>query len=388
MTDTTDYDYWNAELKSPGCMSRDSTTVIPAGFWRAVGADTRSDYPVAIYRAKDGTLIFYVGADAKKAVPWDSEPGYSFRAKTWLHARAVSYEDWQQAISLGNWPDGKPINSTVEHVSLRNALPETGDAFTDLTRQFDDDAEMARSILNKPIASQAAADQAAAYAKRLAAIKTQADAAFDAEKRPILERGRECDDKWRPLRGGADDLVKKLKSAAGAWLDKLRREEEERQRLARAEAERLRREAAEKAAKAEAERRAAEQKRLDEERAALAAATSEADQERVAAEAERKRIADEEAQAKAEAEAKAAAEAAEAAEIAATRENKASAGRTGAKISQRKVPTAVIDDYRAALDFFADADAVKEVVQTLATRAIKAGLSVPGVRKVDVYQTV
>jgi phage terminase large subunit-like protein len=73
---------------------------------------------------------------------------------------------------------------------------------------------------------------------------------------------------------------------------------------------------------------------------------------------------------------------------AATRENKASAGRTGAKISQRKVPTAVIDDYRAALDFFADADAVKEVVQTLATRAIKAGLSVPGVRKVDVYQTV
>lgn len=351
-TDPADYAYWRTELASPMSLSRDDPPTPPCGYWRAVGADTKADYPVAIYRV-NGTVMFFVGPDHRKAAPWDSEPGYQFRAGRWLNAVAVPVEDWTKATATGNWPDGKPINSTIEHVSMRNALPETGDAFTDLTRQFEAEAETARAIMKKGVQTQADADQAAAFAKRIAEIKGRADDAFAIEKRPILESAKACDDKWRAVRQGAADMVAELKAAINAVLARIRREEEDRRRAAAAEAERQRREAEE-----------------------LARRAAESDQKSAA---ERQRLMDD-ARAKDEAAARAAREAERPVEI--------SAGRMGAKISQRKVIDAEITDYPAALAHFSEAEAIKEAVQKLATAAVRAGMTVPGVRRVETLKAV
>lgn len=384
--DIADYDYWRAELAAPGTRDRDDPFAVPCGFWRIVGADTGCDWPLAIWRSEEGRLRFLVGADKRNAALWDSEPGRQLQtAGRWLKAVAVPEADWKAATANGQWGDGKPINSRREHSSLTNALPETGDPFTDLGRQFEDAAETARAIVRAGIKTADDADQAAAFAKRLAEIGRRADAAHENEKRPWLDGGRACDDKWRPLRDGAAAAVKALKLAANAFLDAQRlAAEAERRRLA-AEAERQRREAEAAERAAAAEREAA--------RVAMAAAQARAAAaDQATAEAERQRMAEIEAEAERiaarEDAARQAAEAAAAAAAEAAKPVSVSAGRTGARIAQRKVTTAEVFDYPAALAHFADSETVRAEVQRLANLAIKSGMSVPGCRRVTAFQTV
>lgn len=381
--DIADYDYWRAELAQPGTRDRDDPFAVPCGFWRIVGADTGCDWPLAIWRSEEGRLRFLVGADKRNAALWDSEPGWELQtAGRWLKAVAVPEADWKAATANGQWGDGKPINSRREHSSLTNALPETGDPFTDLGRQFEDTAETARAIIRAGIKTAEDADQAAAFAKRLAEIGRRADTAHESEKRPWLDGGRQCDEKWRPLREGAAAAVKALKAAANAFLDAQRRAAEaERRRLAE-EAERQRREAEEAERKAAAERAA-----VDAAMAAAQARAAAADQ--ATAEAERQRIAElEAARQAADAAAAERQQAAAAAAAEAARPVSVSAGRTGAKIAQRKVVTAEIVDYPAALAHFADSETVRAEIQRLANIAVKSGMSVPGCRRLETFQTV
>lgn len=54
------------------------------------------------------------------------------------------------------------------------------------------------------------------------------------------------------------------------------------------------------------------------------------------------------------------------------------AGTRGRAMTLKTTKSAQIDDYPAALAFFADSEDIKKCVQTLADRAVRAGLTVPG----------
>ncbi|TIS74945.1 MAG: hypothetical protein E5X00_18885, partial [Mesorhizobium sp.] len=136
------------------------------------------------------------------------------------------------------WPD-EPPSVSKEH----NLPAKTGDLHKDLTLELAAEKETVEGFLKKPISTQEQADQAGVWAKRLAGIATKADEQFNVEKRPWLDGGNAVDDKWRDLRTDAKDLAKKLKRHGEAWLKELDRLEQERQRKAREDADRIRREA-------------------------------------------------------------------------------------------------------------------------------------------------
>lgn len=359
MQNFVDYEYWTAELDQPGCRQRDDDLAVPCGYWRIVGADTGCDWPLAIWRESDGSLRFFVGVDPRRSALWDSGAGLDFQAGKWRKARAVSHDAWTAAVKTGHWSDGRPINATRAHSDLVNAMPASGDAWTDISREFEDAAESAGAIIKRGVKTGDDADLAAGFAKRVSLLGGRAAEAFEAEKRPWLEGGRAVDSKWRPLRDNIAALVAGLKSAADEWLRQQRLAAEAAKRAAEAEAERLRQEV------------------LAAERAAAAAR---AEQEASAADAD--------AVAAAEEEARRAAELAAAAAAQAAAPVRASAGRTGAKLTQRRVYSALIEDYDLALAHFARAESIMAEVQRLANHAAVAGVPVPGCKRVESFKTV
>ena len=176
---------------------------------------------------------------------------------------------------------------------------------------------------------------------------------FRAEKDPIVVAGREVDEKFR-WRDEAKALSVKLKRAQDAFLIEQDRLEKERQRKAREEAERIQREADEARIAAE---KAMAKKVAD----GISDAQAIAEQNKRQEEADRL----------------AAAAAAKAREAEA---QKVSAGRTGARVSLRTFVDATITDYPALVEALRDRQEMKELVQSLANRAAKAGVELPGMK--------
>src|SRR5690606_23805235 len=73
------------------------------------------------------------------------------------------------------------------------------------------------------------------------------------------------------------------------------------------------------------------------------------------------------------------AEAAAAADREAAARN-AAAGRTGAKVALRTFTSAEVTDFDALLMALKDRPEIKEIVQTLANRAAKSGVELPGMK--------
>lgn len=202
--------------------------------------------------------------------------------------------------------------------------------------------------MKKPITTQAEADRAAIWSKRLSTIAKKATDLHKVEKQPHLDAGRNVDNKWRELKEEPDAISKKLKRHMDAFLQEEAQKERERQAAARAEADRIQREA--DAARVAVEKAAAKN---DNDAAAVAA------QNNAIAEAER--LAQLAAQAERDAQAR-----------------NASAGRTGAKVSLRTFVFAEITDFDALLMALKDRAEIKEVVETLANRAARSGVELAG----------
>lgn len=265
-------------------------------------------------------------------------------ADTWNFCRThpVSYEAYQKAIDGAGWDDEPPA-PTIGH-----NLPD--DPHEALKLEFLGEKELADAFLKNPIKSDEDADKAAIWSKRLATIAKKATDQHKVEKQPSLDEGRRVDDKWRGLKEEPAELSKKLKRHMDAYLQEQARIERERQEAARREEERLRREAEEAARKA-------------------AEADQQSEAERQAA-IDRARQLEQEAAAKAkEAEAK-----------------NASAGRTGARVSLRTFVEPNITDYDALLMALKDRPEIREVVESLAKRAAKSGVSLPGMEIIEVQR--
>lgn len=263
----------------------------------------------------------------------------------------ITYEAYTKAIEGGGWDD------EPDAPKLGHNLPS--DPFEALRLEYEAEKEMAADLLKAKVTTQSQADKLAVLSKRIAAIAKKATDLHKVEKQPHLDAGRAVDDKWRDLKEAPADLSKKLKRHMDDYLLEQQRIEQERQRKAREEADRIAREAEE--ARIAAERETAQM-------VADKVFDPKAMEEHNIRVAEAERLANEAAQAEREAQAR-----------------NASAGRTGAKVALRTFVSARVTDYEAAaiaLLKMNHAD-LKTCIEQLANRAVKAGVEVAGVERVE-----
>jgi hypothetical protein len=255
----------------------------------------------------------------------------------------VDHDAYKARVETGNWPG--------ETAALRNSInepdPDTFEAIQDRINDFVREAE--RAIAKGAATTKEDADHAANIADRLNKLWNRADELRMVEKRPHLDKASEVDDKWRPLTT-ASLIYKKVRAiVTQPYLKKLEDEKLERERAA--------------AAAATEARRKAEQAILDAEAAQRSMST---DMKQIeAAKAAAETAVQEFSQAQATAEAAAAA--------------KVTVGTIGRSTHLRKKTVVTIADRAAVLAHFADREEITELLQTMAERSVKAGVSVPGV---------
>lgn len=308
------------------------TTEPQPGFYRKRNKDG-SDFPVAIWENGGDMVAVSGGRQCDADGIW-----------TWCCDWPISEQTYRDVAENGQaWPDEPPA---AEAVIGHNQPTDPLDA---LRMEFEGEKELAEKFLASPIDSQDKADQAAVWSKRLASITKRATDLHRVEKQPHLDAGRAVDDKWRALKEEPDAMSKRLKRHLDAYLLEQQRKERERQEAARREEERLRREAEELARK-------------------VAASDQQSEAERRAAKEEAERL-----QRGAEAKAKEA------------EERNASAGRTGAKVALRTFVSARVTDYEAAAKALLAANhrEFKETIDQLANRAVRAGVTLAGVERVE-----
>lgn len=340
------YKFWYEALKNPEMIGQANGLEVheshpQSGFYRMRGNEDQDMLPVAIWE-HEGQMVAKVGNHMRNADDvW-----------SWCCRHPVTHEDYKIVLAGGLWPDSPPKKVTPKVEVEKEEAPKAAtighnlpdDPHEALTLEFQGELEIAKELLANPVKDQHAADKIANFSKRVSALAKKATEHFNLEKRPLIDASRACDDKWRDLREDTDKLVKQLKKHIEAFLLEERRKEQERQRKA-----------AEEAAKARAEAEAAQRKAAEE-----AEAGDEPDE---AAAEEAARL---------EAEAKALEKEA--------RERKVSSGRTGAKVSIREVKVAKITDFDALLIALKDREEIKDLVQSLATRAARSGVELPGMK--------
>lgn len=282
------------------------------GYYRMRKSKGGPFIPVAIW-PHEGAMVAMVGT---------GEPGGKVRrdpTEIWTYCcdDPVSKDDAKFAFENGKWRGDAP---TLGHNS-----GEYSADFEGLSRELHDYAEMAREFLadvekDGGIRDKVRADQASNMADYLGTVKggiaKRADDMRDALVRPHLEAQREINTKFKPLIDEAKSLDGQLRRAAGAW--------------AKAEQDRLRKEAEERA-------------KIEREKNASA-------EVHVVAEVPKVQV----------------------------------GGERAAKRSLKTKLVAQITDYEAALAHFKDADDVRNAVAALAQRAVKAGMrEIPGVKIVE-----
>ena len=285
--------------------------------------------PVAIWFDEDlqKQIAYRNGRDVKPDEVW-----------TWCCQNPITYEAYQKAIDTGAWDDLPPpaIGDNSGDV----------DPFEALKIELAGEIETTSHFLKSSVESQADADKAAIWSKRLGELAKRAEIIRVAEKQPFLDGGRAVDAKWKEITDAADAKSKQLKKHVEPFLIAQRRAEEERQRKAREAAEALRRQAD------EAARMAMESNAQVDNSAELLAQAKAAE-----ADAEARKL---------------------------------SAGRTGARVSIRIEKVGVVTDYAiAAASLVAmNHPDIKATIDQLANRAAKAGMPFAGMEVKEVEKAV
>lgn len=277
------YKLWRNELVSSTPPERrgDRTTeaALQCGFWQIESARTKPSYPVAIF-PQDGEngqrIIVKIGVGAKDGQSLfsdaDTERFDDFAASTWLKCISVTEADYHAAMDSGRWPDGKPARqmSDTEKLDLvpdtptdqggNNPVGDDGEEIdlfhqqvvTKITAELD----KAKAI-KWPFRSLEEANKAAGIVETLRGLGKQGEAKRKEQKQPHLDAAAAVDAKWALLKD-ASALIGAMVTAIQSFRDaeelRLKREQDEAQRVER---ERLRKEA-EETARREAEAAARE----------------------------------------------------------------------------------------------------------------------------------
>jgi hypothetical protein len=300
---------------------RDKGQLLPVAIWWHGETDEAGE------PEGDQKLVCLIGQEEVDPLGLWGQEKSSNPMSVWLRAAKspVTEEAYRMALESGRWPDDAP--EPARGSVMGDNLPEN--PVERILAEIAGEEEIVEEFLAKPVEAQEEADKVGPWAKRIGDIAKRAEDLRVAEKQPFLDGGRAVDEKWRLPIAKATELAKKLKAHLKPFLDKKDREERERRAKAEAQARELR----EKAAK----------KKSDAEREEL---------ERQAAEAESDAV-----------------------------ERNASAGRTGARVSLRREKRARVIDYeKAALALLKSGNQdLKEKIDQLAQRAARAGLKIDGV---------
>lgn len=296
-------------------------------------------------RRKDGpwepVAIFYPDGSEQIVAYRDGKEVRADDIWTWCCRNPISFEAYEKAMAGGGFDDEPP--------APRGLGDNSGEAdpFDALKIELAGESEQVADFLKSEVTTQAAADRLGIWAKRLTDIAKRADNQRVVEKEPHLAASRAVDDRWRDIIADAKDWAARAKKATEAFLIAKKRAEEARAREEAAKAAELRRQADE-----------------------------------AAREAQKSEQVDEDAEAKRAELIRQAQEAEKAAEV-----RNAQAGRTGAKVSLRTEKRAKIVDFDACLFALKDRAEVKELVQSLANRAVKSGFPLAGV-EVETFEKV
>jgi hypothetical protein len=337
------WQWWQAALKDPSKIGTGDLLIHPGeyqlGYYRVRTKEGQWE-PVGIYPDDDGVVHGYrSGREAREIVD----------LFLWCCRNPISYDAYVKALDGGGFDD-EPARSTG--IGHNSADADPHDA---LRIEYLGEKEQIEEFLKKPVKTQADADKMAIWKDRLSKIKSKAEALHKVEKQPFLDGGRAVDAKWRELKEEPVDVIEKMRLHVKPFFDALKRAEEERQRKAREEADRIRREAEEAAARARA---------VDDSQNAVQREASRQAAEEAAA---RAREAEREAEAR-----------------------KVTAGRTGARMGLRKQTVGVVTDYAAAAAALVEMrhGELLETIDRLAQRAAKAGMPFKGmeVREEDVVR--
>lgn len=242
-------------------------------------------------------------------------------AESGSFGNAVTEEAYRDAFEKGSWAADPPSVAGIGH-----NLPD--DPFEAARLELADEEETTAAFLAKPIETQADADKCATWARRTGLLAKRADEAREEEKAPHLAASREVDDKWRAVVAGAKELTARLKKHVEGFLIRQKREAEAIAVKAREEAEQLRK-AADLVTVTEAERDDLIQQAQDAEKRA--------------------------------------------------EPPRAIAGRPNMRVSLRKKVRARIVDYDACYAALKNHRDMREQVDILANRAVKAGVPLAGV---------
>lgn len=291
-------------------------------------------------RPKDGqwepvAIFFPEGSDTLVAYRNGKEVDPN-RIWTWCCRNPIEHAAYEKAIAGGGFDD-EPARAPGIGDNSGEADP-----FDAIKIELAGEAEQLAAFMKGEVKTQSDADRIGIWAKRMTDIAKRADGLREVEKAPHLAASRAVDDRWRDPIAEAKEWAAKAKRHVETFLIAQKRAEEARARKAREEAETLRRMAEE----------------------ATRAATSESDLN------ERNELLRQAQEAEKDSEVR-----------------NAQAGRTGAKVSLRTEKRARIVDYDACLHAFKDASEVRELIQTLANRAVKAGFPLTGV-EVEIIEKV
>jgi hypothetical protein len=310
-------------------------------FWRDALAGKEqaiyADKPhCGFYKMRDGKdgpwvpVMIRIDGDEMRCRVGDNSGIDPLKVWMWCAARPISKDAAKQAFETGNFPGDAPaaIGDNSGEVSI--------------TDQIKDYAAQALAWFRKSgIKDEKSKDMAANYRAELLRLSKEADTSRVAEKKPHDDAAKAVQAKWKPVIDTADGAAEELRAGLTAFMTAEKRRLEAEQR-AKWEAEQK----AAAAARAEIEAQRAKQMRDD----PIAALTSP------------------------EPELPMAPPPPEPVKVQA-------GGQRGRKTGLREVTRYVVTNHRAALEFFADSDDVKEIVAKLAERACKAGVAVPGTQK-------
>jgi hypothetical protein len=156
---------------------------------------------------------------------------------SWVAKNPVDKESAKFAFEHGRWPDdAEDTPPPAGHNAPPRTLFEEIDAAVELAEQF-------RKATPK-IETEEQANRAANIRDKLLDLRKKAETEHETEKRPHLEAGRAVDKKYKPVITAATDAVAPLRDLLTPWLVAKQKKldeaaEAERKRLAAEEAERI-----------------------------------------------------------------------------------------------------------------------------------------------------
>ncbi|MCV0371627.1 hypothetical protein [Filomicrobium sp.] len=247
----------------------------------------------------------------------------------WSCRNPISYEAYVKADAGEGFDDEPPAPPIGDNSGA-------SDPFKALKLELAGEVEQLTDFMRKPVETQADADRCGIWAKRCSDLAKRINSLRETVKAPHLAKCREIDGEFKPVEAEAKEWATKAKRHVEPFLIAEKRKRDEEARKAREEAERKRQEA---------------MKAQNEEAKAIAL--------KAAQDAEK-----------------------------ATEAPKASAGRTGARVSIRVEKRGEIVDQDTFYQAVRDRSEITDLLQSLANRAAKSGFDLPGMKIVEIEKAV